>query len=315
MANPNPSMHPATDRQSLNLTSFQALLDWTKSRVPLQLAQRLPASDSQPQQLHEAMRYAALAGGKYVRPLLVYATGQALALPAEQLDGPASAVELIHAYSLVHDDLPAMDDDDLRRGKPTCHKAYSEAMAILAGDALQTLAFQILAEDPTISASAAQRVKMIAMLAAASGSLGMAGGQATDLEAVGTAMSLESLQDMHSRKTGALILAAVRLAVLCQENIDPATQQRLDDYARCIGLAFQIRDDILDIEGDTAVLGKTQGADIARNKPTYPALLGLEGAKQKAHETHEQALAAIQALGSQAKALRWISEYIVSRHN
>jgi len=315
MANPKPSMPPATDHTAPPQTSLKDLLDWTKTRVPQQLALRLPAAKQSPQALHEAMRYSALAGGKYVRPLLVYATGQALALPVEQLDGPACAVEMIHAYSLIHDDLPAMDDDALRRGKPTCHKAYGEAMAILAGDALQVLAFQVLAEDTTMQATPTQRVAMISMLTRASGSLGMAGGQAIDLEAVGTQMTLDALQNMHSHKTGALILAAAKLGAMSKQGIDPTTEQQLDDYARCIGLAFQIRDDILDIEADTSVLGKTQGADVARNKPTYPALLGLDGAKQKALETHEQALTAILSLGPQAEALRWISDYIVHRHH
>ena len=259
------------------------------------------------------MRYTALSGGKYVRPLLVYATGSTLDIDPDSMDGPACAVELIHSYSLVHDDLPAMDNDDLRRGKPTCHKAFGEAIAILTGDALQSLAFHILAHDPAITVSPAQRLEMINTLSVATGSLGMAGGQAIDLAAVGQAMNISELEYMHEHKTGALIRASVKLGVLCKASVDAKLAENLDHYARCIGLAFQIRDDILDVEGNTAILGKTQGADIARNKPTYPALLGLDGAKRKAKELHEQALACLEPIGSSAGPLRWISGFIVQR--
>ncbi len=284
-----------------------------RSRVERALDHWLPASSTPPCTLHEAMRYAALAGGKYVRPLLVYATGQALGVKAEALDGPACAVELIHAYSLVHDDLPAMDDDDLRRGKPTCHKVYGEAMAILTGDALQSLAFHILAQDAAIGVPAERRLRMIDTLAIASSSQGMAGGQAIDLEAVGRELNLEELENMHLRKTGALIRASVTLAALASPGLAEETLRLLGGYARCIGLAFQIRDDVLDVEADTGTLGKLQGADMQRNKPTYPALLGLEGAKRKARELHDKALALLDPLGQAADPLRWIARYIVAR--
>ncbi len=285
----------------------------TRARIERALEHWLPAADAPPATLHEAMRYSALAGGKYIRPLLVYATGQALHVSLDELDGPACAVELIHAYSLVHDDLPAMDDDDLRRGKPTCHRAYGEAIAILTGDALQSLAFHILAHDPAIKAGPARRLKMIDTLAVASGSLGMAGGQAIDLEATGKALDLDELENMHARKTGALIRASVTLAALAREGLPETRLHQLGSYARCIGLAFQVQDDILDIEGSTEELGKPQGADQQRNKPTYPALLGIEGARRKAAELHEEALRHLDALGADADPLRWISEYIIRR--
>jgi len=300
-----------------NSAAFRALLSQCKQQVEAALDRWLPAEASSPETLHRAMRYSALAGGKFVRPLLVYSTGQALGVAREALDGPACAIELIHAYSLVHDDLPAMDDDDLRRGKPTCHRAFDEATAILTGDALQSLAFHILATDRSVSVSAERRVHMIETLAHASGSLGMAGGQAIDLEAdgKGSDFTIESLQYMHSQKTGALIRASVRLGALCSPDCDEVLLERLDRYAADIGLAFQIRDDILDIEASTDTLGKSQGADIARNKPTYPALMGLDGAKQKAQQLHEAALENLTMLGAEADSLRWISEYIVQRPN
>jgi len=306
-----------TDTTPNNSAAFRALILQCKEQVQAALERWLPAEDSKPETLHKAMRYSALSGGKYVRPLLVYSTGKALGVAPAALDGPACAIELIHSYSLVHDDLPAMDDDDLRRGKPTCHKAFDEATAVLVGDALQSLAFQILAVDTLIKIRAELRIKMIETLAHASGSLGMAGGQAIDLEAdgKGTDFTLESLQYMHSQKTGALIRASVRLGALSAPECDDALLARLDQYAANIGLAFQIRDDILDIEASTDILGKSQGADIARNKPTYPALLGMEGAKLKAQQLHEAALENLSTLGSEADSLRWISEYIVQRPN
>jgi len=316
-------MTPATPVKqpaaSTGLTDLTSLIAASSARVQQALDHWLPAASHKPEQLHQAMRYATLTGGKHIRPLLVYATGQSLGQDVSTLDGPACAVELVHAYSLVHDDLPAMDDDDLRRGQPTCHKAFGEAMAILAGDALQTLAFDILSQDQTMKASAEQRLAMISELARASGSQGMAGGQAIDLLATGTAsdmkiQDLPTLEDMHSHKTGALIRCSVRLAALSCNNCDDETRQRLDDYASHIGLAFQIRDDILDIEGDTETLGKPQGSDIAHNKATYPALLGLDGARIKARDMHEQALAAVERLGPAAEPLRQISAYIVQRN-
>jgi len=248
-----------------------------------------------------------------MRPMLTYSTGKALGLSDDILDGPACAVELIHVYSLIHDDLPAMDDDDLRRGKATCHIAYDEATAILTGDALQALAFEILANDPTIKVDAAGRLKMITTLTKASGSQGMVGGQAIDLESVGTQLTLPELENMHIHKTGALIRASVNMAALAKPDIDPTIAKKLDHYAKCIGLSFQVKDDILDEESDTATLGKTQGKDQENDKPTYPALLGLAGAKQKAQELHEQAIQSLSGFGSEADLLRDLSLYIIQR--
>jgi farnesyl diphosphate synthase len=286
-----------------------------QSRVETALDSWLPPAAAEPRRLHEAMRYAILGAGKRIRPILVYASGEAFSVPAYALDGPAVAVEMIHGYSLIHDDLPAMDDDDLRRGRPTCHKAFDEATAILAGDALQALAFHVLAHDDAMSVGAAQRVRMIDTLATASGSLGMAGGQAIDLAAVGRSLDLAELENMHRHKTGALISACVELGALCSPDLDAHTLERLSAYAQRIGLAFQIQDDILDIESDTETLGKPQGSDLAHNKPTYPRLLGLDGAKAAARRIHAEALDAVRDLDGRADGLRWVADYIVSRRN
>ena len=299
-----------TDRQADTPADYTIDLSGYRARANDALAACMPAAEHPPLQLHEAMRYAVLDGGKRVRATLVYATGEAVGADPTLLDAPACAVELIHAYSLVHDDLPTMDDDDLRRGKPTCHRAFGEANALLAGDALQTLAFQVLSEG---AAGAPRGMEMVATLARASGSLGMAGGQAIDLAAVGRELSLEALESMHRHKTGALIRASVRLGALCGADVDAAALEQLDGYAACIGLAFQVRDDILDVEADTATLGKTQGADIALDKPTYPSLLGLDAAKQKAVELHEHAIAGLVGFDSRADALRGLSAFIVNR--
>ena len=285
----------------------------TQNRVERALDTRLPAEKILPKKLHQAMRYTVVEGGKRMRPMLTYCAGKALGLSDDILDGPACAVELIHVYSLIHDDLPAMDDDDLRRGKATCHIAYDEATAILTGDALQALAFEILANDSTIDVDAASRLKMITTLTKASGSQGMVGGQAIDLESVGTQLTLPELENMHIHKTGALIRASVNMAALAKPDIDPAIAKKLDHYAKCIGLSFQVKDDILDEESDTATLGKTQGKDQENDKPTYPALLGLAGAKQKAQELHEQAIQSLSGFGSEADLLRDLSLYIIQR--
>lgn len=286
-----------------------------QARVEAALAHWLPSAEEAPARLHEAMRYSSLDGGKRVRPLLVYAAGGALGADQAALDGPACAVEFIHAYSLVHDDLPAMDDDDLRRGKPTCHKAFDEATAILAGDALQTLAFEVLANDAAMVTDPTRRLRMVAELAQASGSRGMAGGQAIDIAAEGRRLGLDELAHMHRLKTGALIRASVRLGALSAPAYTEAHGALLDEYAACIGLAFQIRDDILDVEADTATLGKTQGSDQARNKPTYTSLLGLTGAKDKLREVHTAALASLDGFDTAADPLRWLADYIVERGN
>ncbi len=288
-------------------------LTFCQNRVERALEARLPSENQIPTKLHEAMRYCVLDGGKRMRPMLTYCTGKALGIAPEDLDGAACAVEFIHVYSLIHDDLPAMDDDDLRRGKPTCHIAYDEATAILTGDALQALAFKVLADDPTIRADAESRLRMITMLTKASGSQGMVGGQAIDLESVGTMLTLPQLENMHIHKTGALIRASVNMATLTRPDIAPNQAEGLDHYAKCIGLSFQVKDDILDEESDTATLGKTQGKDKDNDKPTYPALLGLAGAKQKAQELHEQAIESLNGFGSEADLLRDLSLYIIQR--
>jgi farnesyl diphosphate synthase len=290
---------------------LRAYLEECQQRVEAALERCLPGPTVPPARLHEAMRYAVLGAGKRVRPVLVYATGRALDASPEALDDPACAVELIHAYSLVHDDLPAMDDDDLRRGRPTCHRAYDEATAILVGDALQTLAFEVLCGEP--AGAGATRLAMVHTLAAASGSRGMAGGQALDLDAVGRDLSLAELEQLHIHKTGALIRASVRLGALAAPAADPAAVRSLDRYGKCIGLAFQIRDDILDVEGDPALIGKTRGKDAAHHKPTYPALLGLAGAREKCAVLLAEATSCLDGLGEPAQPLRWLAEYIVAR--
>lgn len=284
-----------------------------QNRVEKALDLRLTGAEILPRKLHQAMRYSTLDGGKRMRPLLTYATGKALNIPEAALDGPACAVEFIHVYSLIHDDLPAMDNDDLRRGKPTCHIAFDHATAILAGDALQALAFEVLANDPSITASPENRLKMLTVLAKAGGSQGMVGGQAIDLDSVGRKITLPELENMHIHKTGALIRASVQLATLAKTDLDPRIAEQLDHYAKCIGLSFQVKDDILDEESDTATLGKTQGKDKNNDKPTYPALLGMAEAKQKALDLHERALECLKNFGPEADLLRDLSLYIIER--
>ncbi|BAO44121.1 (2E,6E)-farnesyl diphosphate synthase [Thiolapillus brandeum] len=281
------------------------------SRVEQALEQQLPGTSIEPARLHEAMRYATFNGGKRVRPILVYASGQACRGAPEALDIPACAVELIHSYSLVHDDLPAMDDDDLRRGKPTCHRAYDEATAILVGDALQSLAFRLLTHHQD-QLPADTCLQMVRLLATASGSRGMAGGQAMDIDAVARELTLPELEIMHIHKTGALIRASVQMGAMAAG----ATEQQLlllGHYATAVGLAFQVQDDILDITSDTDTLGKTQGKDAAANKPTYPGLLGLDGARQKAQELLDEALNALVDFGAEADQLRHLARYVVQR--
>ncbi len=293
---------------------FKQTLALFQQRVDSALDHYLPQPSGPEAHLQHAMRYAVIGGGgKRVRPVLVYAAGQALHLEVNQLDAPAAAIEMIHAYSLVHDDLPAMDNDDLRRGRPTCHRAFDEATAILAGDALQALAFEIMARDTEIPCDSTTRLEMIQLLASASGSSGMAGGQAIDLASVGKQLTLEQLENMHQLKTGALIRASVLLGAMCSPLVNTDILARLTTYGHCIGLAFQIQDDILDVIADTEILGKPQGSDIELNKPTYPALLGLDGARERARELHHQALAALDIFDESADALRKLSAYIVER--
>jgi geranylgeranyl pyrophosphate synthase len=303
-------------------SSFHAYSEYCRARIQAALAHNLGSGSSEYatpttavhlQRLFDAMRYSLLNGGKRVRPLLVYAVAQAVfnkSIAAETLDEIACAVEYIHAYSLVHDDLPAMDDDDLRRGNPTCHKQFDEATAILAGDGLQSRAFELLAQLPDVTAET--RLALIATLAAAAGPRGMVGGQAIDLAAVQRSIDIEHLETMHRLKTGALIRAAVRMSALAA-GATPAQLQALDHYAAAIGLSFQVQDDILDITSDTATLGKQQGADQARAKPTYPALLGLDAARLQAQTLHLDALTALETFGPRAQRLRELSAFIVER--
>ncbi|WP_296269241.1 farnesyl diphosphate synthase [Pseudomonas sp. UBA6562] len=286
-----------------------------QARVDAALQPLFDAPSPELQRLYAAMRYSVMNGGKRVRPLLAYAACEALGAPAEAANGAACAVELIHAYSLVHDDLPAMDDDDLRRGQPTTHKAFDEACAILAGDGLQSLAFTALLDPHLSTQSEALRLSMVQTLASAAGPAGMVGGQAIDLGSVGLTLDPHALAFMHRHKTGALIEASVRLGALASGRAQPAQLEALQTYARAVGLAFQVQDDILDVESDTATLGKRQGADIARDKPTYPALLGLDAAKAFAIELRDQALVAVQGLGESAEPLRALARYIVERRH
>ena len=284
--------------------TLHTLMTNYQQRVDTKLDLYLPSTKIHPHRLHEAMRYSIFNGGKRIRPLLVYLTGKALNVEETNLDAPSCAVELIHAYSLVHDDLPAMDDDDLRRGKPSCHKAFDEATAILAGDALQSLAFDVLSHNS----------KMIKALAVAIGSRGMVGGQAIDIAAIGQSLNIAELENMHIHKTGALIRASVKMGALASQTIDENLLNKLDHYAKCIGLAFQIKDDILDIEANTETLGKTQGSDFANDKVTYPSLLGLNGAKKMATELIEDAINSLNDLDHKADPLRWMATYILNRN-
>jgi geranylgeranyl pyrophosphate synthase len=296
---------------SYSTDDLKQLMQGYRLRVDDALEQLIADTPDIADELHQAMHYSTFNGGKRVRPLLVYLTGQALNIPVEHLDAPACAVELIHCYSLVHDDMPEMDDDDLRRGKPTCHRQFSEATALLTGDALQTLAFEALTRNTGIKDQ--QSLTMVRTLARASGAAGMAGGQAIDLAATGKNLSLEQLKFMHEHKTGALIRASVQLGALCSADIAQNTLDELDVYAKNIGLSFQIKDDILDIEADTQTLGKQQGADISLNKATYPSLLGLDGARKMAQQCHENALHSLKGFDNSADPLRWLSEYIITR--
>ena len=290
------------------LTAFSA-------RADAALAHVLPSEHQPPCDLHRAMRYAVLGDGKRLRPVLVYAVGSALGASLERLDAAAAAVEIIHAYSLVHDDLPAMDDDALRRGRPTCHIVFGDAMAILAGDALQALAFEVLAHDPALQSDPGTHVEMLRTLAAACGSHGMAGGQALDLGAIGQRLTADELERMHVYKTGALIRASVRLGALAAGCRDDGVLAALDRYGHCIGLAFQIRDDIIDVEGDSATLGKTAGKDAANSKPTYPAILGMAASRAKLAELTDAAIDALQPHGARMHELVALARYVTERES
>ena len=303
---------PSSAIRHCGSVALEGKLTGYRSRVHKALDQCLPNAPKHSVRLCHAMRYAVTNGGKRIRPILVYATGEVLGAAVATLDHLACAVELIHTYSLVHDDLPAMDDDDLRRGKPTCHKQFDEATAMLAGDALQALAFVLVAQGND-AIEPRQRLKMIALLGEAAGANGMAWGQAIDLEVVGRQIDLKTLEHMHRHKTGMLIRASVRLGAMASPAVNIDQLQCLDDYASAVGLAFQIVDDILDITADTSILGKSQGADVARNKPTYPALLGLDGSRTHAQRMHEQALDSLEGLPKHYDTLRDLSAYIIQR--
>ncbi|HET8848253.1 MAG TPA: farnesyl diphosphate synthase [Marinobacter sp.] len=291
-------------------SSTPEYLNTIRRQIDDQLTRLLDGAGASPRLL-EAMRYSVLGGGKRIRPALCVAAARAAGGEAGGALAPGCALELIHAYSLIHDDLPAMDDDDLRRGRATTHIAFDEATAILAGDALQTLAFECLTEAPDLSDH--QRLAMVRALARASGHLGMVGGQAIDLASVGQSLSVEQLETMHRHKTGALIRASVELGALSAPAVSAAQLSALDAFARALGLAFQVQDDLLDVEGDTAVIGKRQGSDVARHKPTYPALLGIEGARAKLNTLLADAQQALASFGTEADPLRAMAHYVVAR--
>lgn len=292
-------------------TDFQGWMGGVQARMETALARLLPAAHLAPARLHEAMRYAVLEGGKRVRPLLAFGAGEVAQAAPERLETVAVAVELIHAYSLVHDDLPCMDDDVLRRGKPTVHVEYDEATALLVGDALQSLAFQLLAEH-RLADSARTQLEMVQALALAAGSRGMAGGQQIDLESTGSTLALPELELMHIHKTGALIRAAVTLGAACG-HVAESERQKLDHYASTVGLAFQVVDDVLDYDASTATLGKTAGKDSKHGKPTYVSTLGLARARELAGELRAEAHAALQGLGARARRLAQLADFIVLR--
>ena len=293
--------------------TFESRIAHYTERVAQKLDSVLPPVTESPRKLHDAMRYAVFNGGKRVRPLLVYAAGTCLNVPERVLDAPAAAIELIHAFSLVHDDLPAMDDDDLRRGKPTLHRKYDEATAILAADALQPLAFSVLADIPDVPPKSLAR--LVKLVADACGSIGMTGGQSLDLAAEGRSLTVDEIEHMYALKTGALIHAAVVSAPLLADNVDAERASAIDAFGRAIGIAFQIRDDILDVEGDTQVIGKQSGADQQLNKATYPGLMGLDQARKRCDELLQCAVEKLDDFGEEAESLRWLARFIVERGN
>ena len=297
----------------MSLMNIQSYIEERQLRIEGVLKSVLKVKESS--RLASAMSYAVLNGGKRLRPILAYASAEAIGGNHESADIPGAAIELIHAYSLIHDDLPAMDDDALRRGKPTCHIVYDDATAILAGDALQALAFELLADSPRLAVGNGTRLKMLARVSKAIGWQGMVGGQSLDFSAAGTHMTETELAQMHGLKTGALISASVQLGALSTGVASPQQLACLEEYASCIGLAFQVRDDILDVESDTQTLGKQQGRDELLNKPTYTSMLGLEGARQKSHSLCEQGIAALDKLGGAAEPLIEIAHYVVGRNH
>ncbi len=293
-------------------TDFQSWSHARLQQVEAALQRVLPAADIAPQRLHQAMRYAVLSGGKRVRPLLAFAAGELADADPERVALAGSAIELIHAYSLVHDDLPCMDDDELRRGRPTCHVEYDEATALLVGDALQSLAFHVLAEY-RLADDLGTQLEMVNLVAAASGSRGMAGGQAIDLDSVGKTLSVPELEFMHIHKTGALIRASALLGARCGSGLDERELGQVDQFAKLIGLAFQVVDDVLDADSSTATLGKTAGKDAKANKPTYVSAMGIARARELAQELRQNALDAVAGFGERALRLRQLADFIVLR--
>ncbi|HET7202884.1 MAG TPA: farnesyl diphosphate synthase [Steroidobacteraceae bacterium] len=309
----NPALPPGDACASGGEPLLRALDRW-RDRVERELDRWLPAETEVPQRLHAAQRYSVLGPGKRIRPALVYATAETLGVPLGQVDAAACAVELIHCYSLVHDDLPAMDDDDLRRGRPTCHKAFDEATAILAGDSLQVLAFQLLAAHPGLPADPAVRLAIVELLAVASGTAGMAGGQALDLAAEGHALTLAEVERLHAMKTGALIRASVLMSARCCPGLRRDQYDSLSRFGAAVGLAFQVQDDILDVEGDVAVIGKPPGSDKARGMPTYPAVAGLETARARVRALHVEAMQLLSHHGWQRGLLASLSDWLLTRN-
>jgi farnesyl diphosphate synthase len=301
-----------TAEHLLSVTFEKRIAHYTE-RVAEKLDAVLPPAGQAPKRLHDAMRYAVFNGGKRVRPLLVYAAGECLGVDENVLDAPAAALELIHAFSLVHDDLPAMDDDDLRRGKPTLHRQFDEATAILAADALQPLAFRVLADLNDVAPGT--RTRLVKLVADACGSIGMTGGQSMDLAAEGQSLTAEEIETMYALKTGALIHAAVVSASCLSEALSADQESAIDAFGRTIGVAFQIKDDILDVEGDTEVIGKKAGADERLGKATYPGLLGIEQARHRCNSLLQSALEQLDDFGADAESLRWLARYIVDRGN
>jgi geranylgeranyl pyrophosphate synthase len=301
--------------ESEGIVAFGVQLECWRVRMEHALAARLPQPHVLPARLHEAMRYSVLGGGKRIRPALLFAAARAVGLSEDDVEAAACAIELVHVYSLVHDDLPAMDNDDLRRGRPTCHRAYDEATALLVGDALQPLAFQLLASDPKLPASPAIRLRLIDMLAQAIGTFGMAGGQAIDLAAQGTRPDIGEVEDMHARKTGAVIRASVLMAAECSVPLSAELYAALNCFATAVGLAFQIQDDLLDVTGDVSTLGKATGADSERAKPTHPAIIGIPASQQRVRHLHAQAINALTPFGDRAESLRSLAHWLLSRRH
>jgi len=306
-------MTPNDAAEAALTEEFQSRVTHYSARVADALDDALPPATQAPKRLHDAMRYAVFNGGKRVRPLLVYATGECLGLREEILDAPAAAIEMIHAFSLVHDDLPAMDNDDIRRGNPTLHRQFDEATAILAADALQPLAFSVLASIR--DASSGTRVRLIKLVADAVGSVGMTGGQSMDLAAEGQSLTAAEIEHMYSLKTGALIHASVAAAALLADKLPADRASAIDAFGRTIGIAFQIKDDILDVEGETEVIGKQCGADLRLGKATYPGLVGIEGARARCNSLLRSALEQLDDFGDDAEPLRWLARFIVERGN